>query len=60
MTEQQVRALRDRVFAETISDSEWKTAGPNWMKPENIEWLKQQALANAARAAQLPSTEPFQ
>ncbi len=39
-TPAEVRALRDRVYGKPISDREWETCGPNWMRPDGIAFLK--------------------
>lgn len=41
MSESEVRALRAKVFFGDCSDKEWETCGFRWMRPENIEWLKE-------------------
>ena len=46
--EESVRRLRENVFGE-IDDDGWCKVRENWMKPENVKWLKDQAqneLAN--------------
>jgi len=40
LTESEVRALRDRVYCIPITDTEWKVAGPHWMSPEGIAFLR--------------------
>jgi len=40
LTEAEVRALRNRVFGHQITDTEWKVAGPHWMSPEGIAFLR--------------------
>ncbi len=43
LTEPEVRALRDHVYGHPISDKEWHdNAKVNWMKPDQIAWLKTQ------------------
>jgi len=40
MSETEVRALRNRVFDQRISDNEWNNCRHNWMNPSEVEWLK--------------------
>ncbi len=45
MTEQEVRKLRDNIYGQkpqNRTDKGWEGCMENWMKPENIEWLKNQ------------------
>ena len=37
-----VRKMRNQVYGHEISDKEWAQCGPNWMKPEETEWLRAQ------------------
>lgn len=40
-----VRRLRDAVYGSEPkyrTDAGWESVRENWMKPENIEWLKRQ------------------
>jgi hypothetical protein len=49
----EARTLRDRIyrdpasanplFREPISDQSWEQIKSNWMKPEQIEWLREAA-----------------
>lgn len=39
VSEAEVRRLRDNVYGPT-SDDGWRACGPNWQKPENIQWLR--------------------
>lgn len=50
-TEAEVRSMRDRVYGTPISDNEWKIAGPHWMSPDGIRFLK---------AHDFPLSESFQ
>jgi len=47
MTEDEVRALRDRVFGrhpeKEHSDKNWDACKQNWMRPDSIAWLKAMA-----------------
>lgn len=49
MTVKEIRALRDRVFVDPISDVEWRNVAQNWSKPENIQWLLAQEQADERR-----------
>lgn len=40
LTEQEIRALRDRVFGQVSSDSNWEGCKDNWMKPAQVKWLQ--------------------
>lgn len=40
--ERAVRKMRDQVYGVPISDKEWAQCKPNWMKPEETEWLRAQ------------------
>ena len=45
LTEQEVRKLRDNIYGDEPNhrtDAGWEHTRHNWMKPENIEWLKAQ------------------
>lgn len=44
ITEKEVRALRDKVYEEPVSEREWENCKGNWMKPENIAWLQLKAV----------------
>lgn len=46
--EHELRALRDRVFESASTDENWRAVRKNWMKPENVEWLLQQAKKASA------------
>lgn len=39
MNEPEVRQLRAAIYGE-ISDESWAKVRGNWMKPENVEWLR--------------------
>ena len=41
--ERLVRAWRDQVYERPSSDKNWEGCREGWMKPENIQWLKEQA-----------------
>lgn len=44
-TEQEVRALRDNVYGtqpKFRTNEGWAATRENWMKPENVAWLRQQ------------------
>ncbi len=43
MTEAEVRALRDRVYGQPISDKEWAHCREKWMTTENMRWLREKA-----------------
>jgi hypothetical protein len=43
MTEQEIRALRDKVYGVPITDSEWRNIKHNWMRPDSVEWLTEHA-----------------
>jgi len=47
VTEAEVRALRDELFVEKISDDNWSRVKAFWMQPREIEWLQEQ-LSGAA------------
>lgn len=42
-TEAVVRAWRAKVYGE-CTDENWEAVRENWMKPENIEWLKREVM----------------
>lgn len=42
LTEQEVRALRDRVFEGPLPDASWENCKVHWMKPAETQWLKEQ------------------
>lgn len=43
LSEEQVRALRDMVFEAPCPDHGWAACRENWMRPENVRWLLDQA-----------------
>ena len=45
--EPEVRALRNRVFGRTTSDSNWDSCREYWMQPNDIQWLKDQLSPNS-------------
>jgi len=49
-SEDVVRKMRNGVYGHEISDEEWAQCGPNWMKPEETEWLREQ-IGNAQNVA---------
>jgi len=42
LTEQEVRALRDRLYGVPTADDQWENCKANWMKPEEVQWLRDQ------------------
>lgn len=44
--ETEVRAMRDRVFGHTASDSNWEGCREYWMQPNEVQWLKDQLPPN--------------
>lgn len=39
-SESEVRALRNAVYGKPISNSAWECIKNIWMKPEEIQWLR--------------------
>ncbi len=40
-TEEQVRALRDKVYGVPIKDEGWRNCRDKWVEPEQVKWLKE-------------------
>lgn len=40
-TEEEVRAIRNEVFGEPVSNGEWASCGKNWMRADSVEWLRE-------------------
>jgi hypothetical protein len=38
-TEDEVRAMRDRVFGVPSTDQNWEGCRHNWTRPDSVEWL---------------------
>lgn len=41
MSENEIRELRDRVFGIPSTDNNWIGCRENWMRPENVRWLRE-------------------
>lgn len=39
-TESEVRQLRDNIYGKTTAQG-WANCKDNWMKPENVQWLRE-------------------
>lgn len=50
LTEDQVRALRDKVFEKPTTDTNWNACKVFWMRPPDIRWLMQEAAKIDAKA----------
>jgi len=42
-TEEEVRALRAKVYCSDCTDKTWEEVRANWMKPDAVRWLVEHA-----------------
>jgi hypothetical protein len=45
--EGEVRKMRDRLYELSISDSTWAGIAHNWMRPDSVDWLKNELLKSS-------------
>lgn len=45
-TEAAVRAMRDAVYVVPCTDGGWAGCRENWMRPENVQWLRDRLPAD--------------
>lgn len=41
-SEEVIRSMRDRVYGQVSTDSNWDGCREHWMKPEKVAWLQAQ------------------
>jgi hypothetical protein len=40
-TEEEVRAMRDKIYGENLPDNKWNEIKHNWLRPEEVKWLQE-------------------
>ena len=41
LTEEEIRALRDKVYDQTTTDKNWDGCKDRWIQPDETKWLRE-------------------